>query len=475
MERYNRTVMIKKLKEAVNVMLLIKKRNNGVSLRLVHACLIIGAVIMSALMFYSTYHLFSRFHYLTDTSEQHIKLRKAAREFMDASDYLTESVQRFTINGNMRFLHDYFDEAFRAKRREEAINIMFAEKGNGNALRALQAAMTGSQELMTREYYAMKLIIDAKGYTDYPEILNSVTLSDADKALDSLGKFYLAVAMVHDETYFHKKEGIRENIRITLDELERTAYDTGVSELSSIQDEITTVRLIIALQILGIFLMVWLTSHLGINPVLDAVEHIKANSTIPEVGANEIRYLARAYNRMYEIYRGSLEHLNFKASHDELTGAYNRSGYELLLSGIDLRSTYILLFDLDNFKQVNDTYGHETGDKILIKLVNILNNNFRSDDYVCRIGGDEFIVFMVHIEKGHRHFLASKMHEINRELSDTSDGLPKISASVGIVHGTEVENSENLFEAVDEAMYKSKHSGKATYMFYSKRAACANS
>ena len=449
-------------------MLLRKQRNDGVSLRLIHICLIIGAVIMSTLMFYSTYHLFNKFHYLTDTSEQQIKLRKAAREFMDTSDYLTESVQRFTINGNMRFLNDYFSEVFDKKHREEALNIMFVEKGESTALKTLQAAMTISTELMTREYYAMKLVIDAKGYTDYPEILKSVVLSDTDKALNQLGKMYLAIAMVHDDIYFHQKEEIRKNIRLTLDELERMAYDTDASELKSIQDETSVVRFIIALQILGIFFMVWITSRLGVNPILNAVERIKANSTIPEVGANEFRYLARAYNKMYEVYKSSLEHLNFKASHDELTGAYNRFGYELLLSSIDLRSTYMLLFDLDNFKQINDTYGHETGDKILVKLVEILNNNFRSDDYICRIGGDEFIVLMVHTAENQRNLISSKMIQINKELKKTNDGLPSISASVGVVHGSEVDSSENLFEATDTAMYKSKHSGKGTHMFYTK-------
>ncbi|MBR1485856.1 MAG: diguanylate cyclase, partial [Synergistaceae bacterium] len=425
--------------------------------------------IVSALMFYSTYNLFNKFHYLTDTSEQQIKLRKAAREFLDASDFLTESVQRFTINGNMRFLNDYFREAFDQKHREEAINIMSAEKGDCAAFKSLQAAMDSSTELMMREYYAMMLVINAKGYTDYPEILKSVVLSDSDKALNQLGKMYLAIAMVHDDVYFHKKEEIRKNIRVTLDELERMAYDTDATELSSIRNEINVVRLIIVLQIFGIFLMVWLTSRLGVNPILKAVEHIKAKNPIPEVGANEFRYLARAYNKMYEVYKTSLEHLNFKASHDELTGAYNRFGYELLLSSIDLKSTYMLLFDLDNFKQVNDTYGHETGDKILVKLVKVLNNNFRSDDYICRIGGDEFIVFMIHTAENQKNLINSKMLQINKELQNTSDGLPPITASIGAVHGLEVENSENLFEATDEAMYKSKHSGKGTHMFYSRK------
>ena len=169
---------------------------------------------------------------------------------------------------------------------------------------------------------------------------------------------------------------------------------------------------------------------------------------------------------MYDVYRKSLEHLNFKASHDELTGAYNRAGYDLLLSSIDLSSTYMLLFDVDNFKGINDTYGHETGDKVLVKLVQILKNNFRSDDYICRIGGDEFVVFMVHATEKQHDLIAQKIDEINGRLADTEDGLPHASVSVGIVHGTDAANAENLFEKTDAAMYRAKQGGKSTFRFY---------
>jgi diguanylate cyclase (GGDEF)-like protein len=254
-------------------------------------------------------------------------------------------------------------------------------------------------------------------------------------------------------------------MRASLNELERMAYDTDDSTLRAFRDEMTVVRIIIMLQIIGIFCMVWLTSRLGIHPVLNAVERIKEDSPIPEVGANEFRYLARTYNKMYEVYKSSLEHLNFKASHDELTGAYNRSGYDLLLSSLDLDNTYMMLFDVDNFKSINDTYGHEAGDRALIKLVQILKSKFRSDDYVCRIGGDEFVVFMVHSTENQHDLIASKIGEINAALSATDDGLPPISISVGIVHGSEVAGAENLFEKADEAMYRSKQKGKHTYTF----------
>jgi diguanylate cyclase (GGDEF)-like protein len=168
---------------------------------------------------------------------------------------------------------------------------------------------------------------------------------------------------------------------------------------------------------------------------------------------------------MYEAYRKSLEHLNFKASHDELTGAYNRAGSELILSAIDLETTYVLMFDLDNFKGINDTYGHETGDKVLIKLVDILKRNFRSEDYICRVGGDEFVIFMVHANADYKEMIASKIDKINEELADTSDGLPATSISVGVVHGHGVVDAESLMRETDKAMYKSKKRGKSTYTF----------
>ena len=78
-------------------------------------------------------------------------------------------------------------------------------------------------------------------------------------------------------------------------------------------------RIAIIIQTIGILAMIWLTTRLGINPVLKAVDRIRDDSPIPVTGANEFRYLARAYNQMYEAYKKSVERLNFKASHDELT------------------------------------------------------------------------------------------------------------------------------------------------------------
>ena len=135
-----------------------------------------------------------------------------------------------------------------------------------------------------------------------------------------------------------------------------------------------------------------------------------------------------------------------------LLGAYNRAGYDLL-------------FDIDNFKEINDTCGHETGDRILKKVVDTLKKNFRSDDYVCRVGGDEFVVFLVHSGSIADRLIAEKIRQINEDLGRTEDGLPFTSVSAGIAHGTQAESASELFEIADKALYETKRNGKRGFTF----------
>ncbi len=125
----------------------------------------------------------------------------------------------------------------------------------------------------------------------------------------------------------------------------------------------------------------------------------------------------------------------------------------------------MMMLDVDNFKRINDTYGHETGDKILIKLVRILQGVFRDDDCICRMGGDEFVIFMVHAAGMQRRLIESKITQINDELGNPDDGLPAASISVGIVNGKSVNDKEHLYEKADAALYESKKQGKHTYTF----------
>ena len=407
------------------------KTKHGISLRFVYLWLIIITVIVFVLMMVSVYLLTTTFFNLSDAAKEHMDLENAAHQLMDASDYLTEKVQRFTIEGTPEFMNEYFTEAFETNRREKALEKMSVDVKAKGALNQLKEAMNASVKLMEQEYYAMRLVIDAKDITDYPEILKSVELSADDKMLSPDEKMRRVTTLVFDDYYYAQKDIIRTNMQESLTELETISKNEENDALRHLSNQLVVVCVMSIIQTVMILFMVALTSSLGIKPVLKAVEKIKTDDPIPEIGANEFRYLANTYNKMYAIYKTSLES------------------------------------DLDNFKGINDTYGHETGDRVLKKLVNSLKSNFRMDDYICRIGGDEFVVFMVHSNDLQKNLIISKVNHINQQLQNASDGLPPISVSVGIVHGSDVSNSSNLFEKADEAMYRSKQQGKMTYTFYS--------
>ena len=223
---------------------------------------------------------------------------------------------------------------------------------------------------------------------------------------------------------------------------------------------------LVVVQTLAILVMMRITTHLGVNPVLRAVDHIKKDQKIPIVGAAEFRYLASTYNTMYNAYKKSIESLNYKASHDELTGVYNRAGYDLIRSSLDMKTTAMLLFDADVFKSVNDHFGHETGDRVLQRIATALKSNFRSDDYVCRIGGDEFVVFIVHISQEPVELIKHKVTQINQDLSVESDGVPPISLSVGVSYNLEGNDPDEMFRQADTALYHVKENGRNGCCFY---------
>lgn len=196
---------------------------------------------------------------------------------------------------------------------------------------------------------------------------------------------------------------------------------------------------------------------------VDVTETTRAKA---EQAARRVREEEEREKRALEaFYRKDLERLSYQASHDELTGLYNRFGYDFIISEMELSSTYLLMVDVDDFKTINDSYGHEVGDKVLIKIANTLKRNFRSDDCVCRIGGDEFVVVMVQAHTGLRALVRTKIEKINRELADISDGLPPVSISVGITFGSEASDAIELLKLADLAMYALKREGKQGYRF----------
>ncbi|MDM9585021.1 MULTISPECIES: CHASE2 domain-containing protein [unclassified Nostoc] len=180
-----------------------------------------------------------------------------------------------------------------------------------------------------------------------------------------------------------------------------------------------------------------------------------------------------------ELYRSNNElklkedHLRYLAYHDPLTGLSNRKFFaEQLYESLHWAQHNnlllgLLFIDLDGFKQVNDTLGHETGDRLLMTIAERLSNSLRASDTVSRLGGDEFTVILRAIPNVQ---IAAKVAE--KILSSITkpivlDGYTiRVSASIGIsVYPYNSQDSETLMKQADTAMYRAKRLGKNRYEF----------
>jgi diguanylate cyclase (GGDEF)-like protein len=176
---------------------------------------------------------------------------------------------------------------------------------------------------------------------------------------------------------------------------------------------------------------------------------------------------------------GKLHHtsneLSDLAVHDPLTGLFNRRGMmerlKFLLAELkrNKKNGAIIYIDLDNFKPLNDSYGHAIGDELLIQVSKRLQVNVRSIDTVSRMGGDEFLVILSHLEPTKAHDDASLISEKLRValnepftivISEELEINYSISTSIGMVIFDEHHKSDTVIIHADAAMYKAKAQGR---------------
>lgn len=155
------------------------------------------------------------------------------------------------------------------------------------------------------------------------------------------------------------------------------------------------------------------------------------------------------------------------ASHDGLTGILNRRGGDALITGCITNGVpgACIIFDIDNFKHINDSYGHQKGDDILKAVASCLSESFRKEDIVSRMGGDEFLVYAIRMVD--RKCVESKLADVVKNLHsieiDAQNG-DYVTASIGcaINDGTYVDFS-TLLRTADHMLYTVKQNGKDSF------------
>ena len=429
------------------------------SVQLVVACV---TLLISVLLLVATFTAKTGYTRLRENTDNYIQWERDAKDLQIASDYLTEQARCFVVTGKRNYLDSYFEEVNVSRRRETALQNIHAFLGDSPAFLSLQAAMEESVALMDREYYAMRLAVAAFGYdyTEFPEAIQRVELSEEDALLSPQRQAETARSKVFDDVYHQRKQVITENVLSCLATLADDIGQQQTRTANGLNDVLSRQRLLILAAIGVTLLMLLVTMLLVVSPLLRAVVYIRADEPIPIKGSKEFQFLARTYNLMYESNREQKEHLAFEATHDALTGVYNRNGYDFILKNTDWDTSCLLLFDVDKFKPINDTYGHEMGDRMLKQVAKSIRDSFRSQDYVCRIGGDEFAVIMGHTDPSHANLVRGKVRRINEALAAAaSDGIPLTHVSCGAAYGGESRSYETIFETADAALYRVKNRG----------------
>lgn len=169
--------------------------------------------------------------------------------------------------------------------------------------------------------------------------------------------------------------------------------------------------------------------------------------------------------------------LQYSSAHDTLTNLYNRSSLEKILSQEINRATResraltIFLIDIDYFKNINDTFGHLTGDEVLVALSKLLSASFRGYDYIFRYGGEEFLIILPDVDCKKAKKKADFIRNKTKQLQVLFNGsvLPPITISIGIcILSDHCADTTSLIALADAALYQAKANGRDQYVVLEK-------
>jgi diguanylate cyclase (GGDEF)-like protein len=190
--------------------------------------------------------------------------------------------------------------------------------------------------------------------------------------------------------------------------------------------------------------------------------HEETIKLVKKFEKNLIDKLDKYQNKINELNK-ELEKAYKELHIDTLTKSYNRKALEehlnkILKAGKDKNlDLFVMVLDLDHFKQINDTYGHLVGDFVLIKFVQIVKKMIRESDKIYRFGGDEFIILFNRMDKKRIDIIANKIIE---KLSNTKlkykDNIISLTTSIGVTCHKQNDTKDTILKRADETLYESK-------------------
>lgn len=449
-----------------------KRRDiRGLRIRNANRVFIVALSALAVILFVVSLFVSSEYREITQIADDYRRIEHDAKLVQAASDDLTRDVELFVMTGDKHYVDDYFNEANVARRREYAMADLSQLHVTDAMFRHLESAVNESVHLMELEYDAIRYAAEGYGRDElstFPQVIREQVLPGIE-TLSAEEKIQKAQEIVFGENYRGYKN------RIT-DYQER--YLTEATELmESVQSgERRTMNWLMGIQWASIVLVVlfglslyFFISRLVVRPLGHAVACMARGERVSDAeGVYEVQYMTHYYNAYHDDSVSKQKLLKQDAERDGLTGVLNRRGYQTVIEKL-ASETFPLAFlvvDIDNFKRVNDTCGHEIGDAVLKKLADLLRSTFRETDITSRIGGDEFAVIVLDVTEDSKGIIEEKIGRINKALQNPGqDGCPAITASVGCAFSHAGYNNF-AFAQADKKMYEAKHEGGGCKIYF---------
>lgn len=440
----------------------IKKPTVDININYLNSFFTVLTAIVFCFILAISHNVNVRFHAVEQAMDKFIICEQSSEMIKESVNYLTDRARLFVVTHNAHYAREYLDELEITKRQQRALsNLEDVCDEKDLVLQRLKIAMEQAQSLITMEQYAMRLAYKVIDDKDLPWQLQEIAIRSIDKNLPKEKLQETAINNLFGEGYLIYRKRINDNCSLTIEAIEQQIKDDLNMNRTELGTNINRLRILFLILLIVNVLIFIAYGYLVISPLKKFQTSIKSDKKLNVIGSQEFKKLAESYNEIYEIKLQNERSLLKKAEYDALTGILNRRAFDQICetSKEKKQKIALLLIDMDNFKYINDNYGHAGGDTALKELARILSETFREGDYVARIGGDEFAAILPDCPAPAGKTIRQKIASVNEKLTDIQDGIKPVSVSVGVAF-SETGFDEDLYKRADKALYKVKEKGK---------------
>lgn len=447
-----------------------QQANGGVRFVVLNVIAVLSTAVITFALLLSTHAINVESDALQQAYARFAACETAMNNLMESSTYLTTQSRLFATTYHTAYLDNYFWKMSNNQQRENDAALLREYYPGSDVAEYAESAYEFAEKLSKNELYAMKLVVtalDLEVDENIAATLDEIQFLHGDEHLSHADMLDKAHLLVTYEPYEHDVDRVTQQIERCKDELAATLEAEELQHSETLEalftrQKILTVALLVIVLSAGIAFIFIIT-----RPINEYIAQITRNEPLVEKGAYELRFLARAYNTVFEENQNVNERLTFEAEHDSLTGLYNRGAFDEAITEQRKSPMVLAILDIDHFKEVNDKYGHNIGDLVLQRVASLLTESFQPEGTPYRLGGDEFVVILPGHVDDLRETVIRDARTVSDRLAVAHGEIPAVGISAGVAFGDGTQVSGELYKLADQALYRVKGEGRRGIAFAS--------